>query len=168
MSKTSDDTLNVIELADWKIRKEPRRYFSDPSKCDHKKLTMDPHGLTVQCDDCKLQLSAYWVLERMLDQFRDARRKLAAERASHNAKVAGDLRLTAAKEVEKAWRSKRMVPSCPHCHRGIFPADGFGDSMVSKEMELARRERDGTKPGYGARPAAVVRASETAMAGDQD
>lgn len=154
---------SVIDFADWKIRKAPKRYFHEPDKCDHKHLTMDPNGHVVQCDDCKIQLSAYSVLERMLEQFRVAKRDLAAQQNSHKAKVAGDLRLTAARTVEKAWRSKHMVPTCPHCSRGIFPADGFGGSMVSKELEIARRDRDGVKPMYGARSAATIRTSEAAM-----
>jgi hypothetical protein len=154
---------DVIEFADWKVRKEAKRYFSEPNKCDHKQLTMDPHGFTVQCDDCKLQLSAYWVLERMLDQYRKARDRLASDRESHRAKMAGDIRMLAARGVEKAWRSRNMVPTCPHCSRGIFPADGFGGSAVSKELELARRERDGVRTGYGARSASTIRATEEAI-----
>ena len=43
--------------------------------------------------------------------------------------------------LQNAWRKKKMVPSCPHCDRGIFPEDELGRSTVSKELELARRKK---------------------------
>ncbi|MDE3022711.1 MAG: hypothetical protein KGI54_12775 [Pseudomonadota bacterium] len=48
--------------------------------------------------------------------------------------------LIAARAVEKAWRVRDMVPSCPHCHAGILPEDGLGKSLINREMEMRRRD----------------------------
>lgn len=48
--------------------------------------------------------------------------------------------LKAAKKVEKAWRSRSSVPTCPHCHEAIFPEDGFGGTQVNKKMAIERRK----------------------------
>ena len=44
------------------------------------------------------------------------------------------LRSIAARKMEEAWRHKNMVPSCPHCHNGLFPEDfKTGMSMLGKD-----------------------------------
>lgn len=47
--------------------------------------------------------------------------------------------LRAAQKVEKAWRSRTMVPTCPHCAEAIFPEDGLGSGMANRELALRRR-----------------------------
>jgi hypothetical protein len=45
----------------------------------------------------------------------------------------------AAQVVESAWRSRSMVPVCPHCSEAIFATDGLGRSQVNKQMAERRR-----------------------------
>jgi hypothetical protein len=131
----------VIQLDQWRVRKEGSRAAPVNGLCDHRNLTMDQHGLTVRCDDCQLQLSAYWVLENLVDSYRRARDELARAQQAHLLKARAHIHLPAAQRVETAWRSRHMIPTCPHCSRGIFPEDGFGGSMVPKAAELARRQK---------------------------
>jgi hypothetical protein len=159
---------SVVQIAEWRFRKERRGYWAvgEKAKCEHHKLTLDPHGLTIRCDDCKLQLSAYWVLERMLATYRRLWDELRSAQERHQRRVMADIGLRAARDVEKAWRSRKMVPTCPHCHRGVFAADGFGSSMVSKEIELARRRKSQPEP-HGARSADVLALYEEAEESDE-
>ena len=49
------------------------------------------------------------------------------------------VRLKAAVRAQEAWRSRSMVPTCPHCHEAIFPEDGFGGSAINKKTALEQR-----------------------------
>ena len=56
------------------------------------------------------------------------------------------LRSRAAKAVDEIWRSKNMVPCCPHCNRGLLPehfADGVKKSIgkdFARQQEKAFRK----------------------------
>lgn len=133
---------NVVNIGDFSIAKADRTWAARIGKgiCRHLRLEMDDHGEVVKCMDCGVQVSAYWALKMLASHWEDASRKhkaakerLAEDKASH-------LHLIAAKQAEKAWRSRDMVPCCPHCGEGISAKDGFGGSMVSKRIDEARRE----------------------------
>jgi hypothetical protein len=132
----------IIQLEQWRVRLQRGRAPSQPGQCGHHNLAMDPHGETVRCEDCKLQLSAYWVLENLVESYRRARTDLERAKTVHLQGVRAGIGLAAAQRVNTAWRSRHMVPTCPHCSRGIFPDDGFGRSMVPKAIEMARRRQE--------------------------
>lgn len=130
----------VIEFGNLKLRRAERATRSTQDQCKHYHMTLDDNGDIVTCDDCGKQLSAYWALRLLTDQYQEAWRKVSArgERIQQEAKES--LHLRAARRVEKAWRSRTMVPTCPHCHEAIFPEDGLGGSAINKRMAEARRE----------------------------
>jgi len=151
-------TDRVVSIADWKIsRTNSRQFGPSPTECQHHNMTMDQHGFTVRCDDCKLQLSAYWVLEKLLGDYEKWREDFSYQQRQFAAERDKAVRLSAAQQIEQAWRSRKMVPCCPHCGRGIFPADWISSSMVSKEYELAIRRRDG---GRGVASVATIERQE--------
>jgi hypothetical protein len=117
--------------------------FFDKSKCAHKNLTFDENGQSIICDDCNKSLSAYWVLRRIITDYNKAWEGIERKRSELNDLMEKTLHFKAAKKVEEVWRSKTMLPSCPHCKRGICSHDQFGYSTVSKEFEL--KMRDGKK-----------------------
>lgn len=130
----------VIDIGDLRIKRERMRYMQGDG-CLHKNWTMDDHGGTVSCQTCKQQLTVYWALDKIIDEYNTWTHRFNAERAAFKEVTAKEVVLIAAKRVEKAWRQQSMVPSCPHCHRGILPTDGFGNSTISKELEIKRREK---------------------------
>jgi len=138
---------NVIKIGDLKIRRLEKRGWRD-ERCPHKNTTWDANGEIVTCDDCKMQVSAWWLLHMFTAEYERALADLEhRERALADARRQ-NLHLIAAKKVEAAWRSKGMVPACPHCDRGILPEDGLGSTNVNRAIELARRRHDpGNKPG---------------------
>ena len=132
---------NIIEIEDWKFEIKSRY----EERCNHLKPIMDSVGQTIVCSDCNLQLDAFWVLERALVDLRSVRKSLERSREllvkeweDFNKKHRF---LKVIKEVERAWRgSNKMAVCCPHCHAGILPEDGLGDSKISSEIELEQRK----------------------------
>jgi hypothetical protein len=139
---------NVTDIEQLRITR--KNSLNRQDECQHQHMTMDFNGETVTCDDCGKALSAFWVLNRFTEQFRRAREALTARQAALAASEQKTLHLRAAQEVEQAWRSRTMVPTCPHCNEAIFAGDGFGRSTMSRDMAERRRKvvlahREGAK-----------------------
>lgn len=75
----------------------------------------------------------------MAEEWDDVARRRETKEQQLAADLKAGLTLQAAKRVEGAWRRRKMMPACPHCGRGISQHDGFGGSMVNREMENRRR-----------------------------
>lgn len=131
---------DIVEIGDFSLARKHRGGYAPTGECRHNHLTLDDNGDVVRCSDCNAQVSAYWALAMIADEFSRQMGRLQAGKRDLAEAVAREVHLIAAKEVEKAWRSRTMVPSCPHCHRGIFPQDGFGKSLISREIENRRRQ----------------------------
>jgi len=134
----------VINIGDFAF-KHNRWPTAESGICKHQHMTMCEDGHVVTCDDCKIQLSAYWVLSKMLDKYKSSRDSLERELAAFQEEKSKSVVLLAARRVEHAWRRREMLPTCPHCHRGISAYDGFGGSMINKKIENKRRESDPPK-----------------------
>lgn len=131
---------NIIEFGALRLKRERRKQSQGEGDCRHWNMTLDDDGEIVTCDDCGKQLGAYWALRLITEQYQRAWQRVNAAREAHAASTAKHLVLNAAQKVEKAWRSRSMVPSCPHCHEAIFPEDGFGGAMTNREIALRRRK----------------------------
>lgn len=128
---------NVIQIESMRITRDSRLFR--PKECAHKQLTLDNQGDIVMCDDCGKQVSAYWALCMLAEEYSKAAAKLTA-RAERQIEVEKKtLHLKAAQKVEMAWRSRTMAPTCPHCSEAIYPTDGFGSAMINKEIADRRR-----------------------------
>jgi ribosomal protein S27E len=133
-------TDNVVLFADMAFKLRGARLFPD-DRCEHKKVTLDDNGGIVTCDDCGRQLDAYLTLRRMCAKWDEHKRELDAYRDRLAREAEGSMVLRAARQVEKAWRSRSMAPICPHCGQAILPQDGFGTAgFVNLQMELHRRK----------------------------
>jgi hypothetical protein len=130
----------VIQIGDLALRRKDRGYgFTKPGECKHFKLTLDDNGDLVQCDDCKVYVSAYWALKLLTLQFERGQSALKAGWAQLAERTKERATLLATRKVDEAWRSRSMVPACPHCHEAIFPEDGLGSHTVNKEIAQKRR-----------------------------
>lgn len=132
---------NVVDIGEMRIARDRVSQFL-PKACQHKSLRLEEHGEVVKCVDCGTQVSAFWALKMMTEQWATASSRLKAAREALEADKQANLHLVAARKVEKAWRNKTMVPACPHCHRGVFASDGFGGAMVNKRIEEANRNAE--------------------------
>lgn len=129
----------VINIGDWQLQRKYKYSAPAQDDCDHKHIELDARGDVVKCVKCGVQLSAFWALEMLANEYNTALSKLHRDRDALAKAKQADLHLLAARKVEKVWRSRTMVPACPHCHQGIFPEDGLGGSQVSREVEIRRR-----------------------------
>ena len=133
---------NIINIGDWQIKRSGEYRMQTDGDCDHKHLELDERGDVVRCLKCGTQVSAFWAIKMISEQYNLSLRKLASERETIRLAKDENLHLLAAKKVEKAWRKRSMVPACPHCSRGILPEDGLGSAMINREMELRRRKTE--------------------------
>ncbi len=100
--------------------------FSTDKGCPHLHLYFDENGQTVECQDCKKQVTAWWALIAMARRLDIQRKKIDAERKQIEEEKVRNLTHKAAIAVEKAWRRRKYIPTCHHCRKPINPADGFG------------------------------------------
>lgn len=129
----------VLDLGVIRIAREKRAIDESP-KCSHRSISLDEHGQVVICNDCHTQVSAFWALQMLTEYWDEAVGRLAAREKAVTAEVEACMHILAAGQLAKAWKSSTAVPSCPHCHRGVLPTDGFGGAMISRSVELAIRE----------------------------
>lgn len=126
---------HIVEIGDFRLKRE-RKLFSEG--CQHKHLTLDDEGEFVTCDDCGKQVGNYAALRMLVERWSLLQARVDAQKEAIAKAAEKTVELRAAQKVERAWRSRTMVPTCPHCNRGIFPADGFGDCLVNRSMEERR------------------------------
>lgn len=131
-------TGEVVDLGEYRFTRD-RSIIERSGECRHRRQTMVDRGQYVQCDDCGAMLSPYWVLKEILEQIGRARASLDRRRQALDEQEARTIRLRAAQTMEKEWRSRRMVPACPHCHRGLLPDDMINPATISKDLERQRR-----------------------------
>ena len=133
---------NILDLGAFKLTRKNSKYYGD-RKCKHTNLVADEFGETIICQDCGFQVTAFWALmkySRNVKRYADDLNRRSKRLKELESKT---VTLKAALEVEKAWRKRNSVPTCPHCHEGILPTDGFGGCTRSKNYEMeVRKLRD--------------------------
>lgn len=136
---------NIISIGDWKLQQKGKHRYPEPGECDHKHIELDGRGDIVRCMKCGVQLSAFWALEMLASEYNKSLAKLQRDQEALAKAKEADLHLLAARKVEKVWRSRTMVPACPHCGIGVLPEDGLGNSRINREIEMRRRMAASTK-----------------------
>ena len=138
---------DVIDLGEFRLRRVGSRHYAIGDECKHRHVSLHEFGDVVTCNDCKMQVGAFWLLTQICSSLHLERQRLkdAEARLQHNTQAV--IHLIAARAVERAWRSRNMEPTCPHCHAAIFPADGFGRSSMNRKLALARRAALKAKEG---------------------
>lgn len=134
---------NVVNIGDFSIARLGRGDACDKKKCRHFFVELNDHGETVTCRDCGVPVSAYWALCNLAEYWEAGHRKLRNEQERLQQEKNAHVHLTAARVVEKAWRNRSMVPTCPHCGEGISAHDRFGHSFISKRIDEHRRKARG-------------------------
>ena len=126
----------IVEIGEFRLKRERHRLLDG---CQHKHLTLDDEGEFVRCDDCQTQIGTYAALRMLVERWALLQDRVDAQQKAISEAASKTVELRAAQRVEKAWRSRSMVPCCPHCNAAIFPTDGFGGPMVSRELAARRR-----------------------------
>jgi hypothetical protein len=126
---------NVIEIGKLKVSRESRNPL-----CRHNRLEYDTYNKTIQCRDCQAFIDPFNAFVSLVQHFEQGHARLSQARQELKEAKEKHLSLLAARKVEEAWRSRTMVPACPHCGDAIFPEDGFGGTRLNKKMALERRK----------------------------
>lgn len=137
-----DDNRNVVDIGELRLLRIAANSTRKLEECEHRRLEMDDVGETVHCRDCNRQVSSYWALGMLRQQWGSASRLYKAQLSQLQADQSAVLHLKAAKQAETVWRSHKYVPGCPHCRRGIFLEDGFGAIRITKAFEQGLRVRE--------------------------
>ena len=108
-------------------------------------MRYDDRERRVWCADCEQDVEPFDAFKHLVENYDEAWK--AADRRIKEAHEASKFSLIsrAAKAIDKMWRSRKMVPACPHCHAGIWPEDALRMGMVGKEYDGARRKREAEK-----------------------
>lgn len=138
--------LKVVDIGDLRVARGLSR--RPHSACKHSNLVFDTHERRIWCKDCEHDVESFDAFAGLVEQYSRAvdnlnRRSEAVVAAEKHA-----LRSLAAKAVDEAWRSRNMVPACPHCGQGLFPEDfkhGVLRRLSRKYAEQMARFRKGKK-----------------------
>ena len=130
-------SAQILEIGEFRIKRE-RQAKSDG--CKHDRLTLDDDAEIVICDSCEKQVGSYAALRKFVDQWDKLQKRVESQRRMIAEAAEKTIGLRAAQRVEEAWRSRSMVPTCPHCREAILPNDGFGNTSTNKAIALRRRD----------------------------
>ena len=131
----------VVDIGDARVaRGMSRREYS---ACSHKSLVYDKQERRVWCQDCEREVYAFDAFTGIVEQYDRAIKSIEKRRKQVEEAERFAVRGRAAKVMDEAWRSRNMIPACPHCRRGIFPADVVnGVGMVGKDYAAALAAKD--------------------------
>lgn len=127
--------VTVVDIGDLRVaRGLSRRPYSG---CNHLKLVYDGQERRIWCSDCEKNIEAFDAFELLVSRFSSATAELGRNRMELDEAILANIRSIAARNLDKAWRSRTMVPACPHCGSGLFP-DDFRHGHSSLGIEYAR------------------------------
>ena len=110
-------------------------------ECNHDHLEYNFRSRMVSCRDCGAHVDGFTAFSVLLEYWERIENslKLRMQEMDELEQKSEKRLLKATLEVDSAWRSKTMVPTCPHCNASIFPEDGLGKSLTNKEIEIEKR-----------------------------
>lgn len=131
--------LKVVDIGDIRVARGKSR--RPATSCRHLSMVYDQSERRIWCEDCEQNVEPFDALMIISNHIDGAHKK--AERLLKEAQEASEfaLRSRAAKEIDRQWRRKKMVPACPHCHAGIWPEDAFRMGAINKEWDGAKRRK---------------------------
>ena len=133
--------VTVIDIGDARVARGLSR--RPVSVCNHKNMVYDQNERRIWCKECETNVDGFDAFRILVEYFAAAQAAIVRDQERIEEAVKFNITRIAAKNMEEAFRRKRMVPCCPHCGCGIFPEDTNNLSMVGREYEAARRARIG-------------------------
>jgi len=131
--------VKVVDFGDLRVsRGLSRRPYSG---CKHLSLVYDKSERRIWCEDCETDVEPFDAFLGLVERFSEVEERINRTLTEAHEASKFSLISRAAKSIDKDWRSKKMVPACPHCHAGIWPEDALKMGSVGREFDKARRER---------------------------
>jgi hypothetical protein len=135
--------VKVVDIGDIRVARGMSR--RPASSCPHRQLHYDTHERRVWCADCERDIEGYDAFVLLTERFHAAQARLSEREKRIREAEAHAVVSLAAKEVDKVWRGRNMVPVCPVCGSGLFPEDfkhGTG-AAVGRDYGAAARQKMG-------------------------
>lgn len=133
--------VTVVDIGDVRVARGLSRRHS--SSCPHRGLVYDNHERRIWCKDCEKDVEAFDAFTLLVSNYSVALDQLARREKNVKEAETFQLRSLAAKEIDKAWRHKNMIPACPHCGHGLFPEDFKNGvkGMIGRDYAAALAKR---------------------------
>lgn len=129
--------VTVIDIGDIRVSRGMTR--RPASSCKHRRMAYDPSERRIWCKDCETDVDPHDAFRLLVEQANAYFDELNKRAARISEAEQFSLRSVAAREMDKAWRHRSMVPACPHCNNGLFPEDfKNGVAMLGKDYAKAR------------------------------
>src|SRR5258706_10856465 len=132
--------VTVVDIGDIRVaRGLTRRPYS---ACRHIAMMYDDRERRIWCSDCEQDIEPFDAFKCLVESYDHRAKDLTRREQAVIEAERFQLRSIAAKKIDQAWRSRNMVPACPHCGHGLFP-ENFKDgmSMLGKEYAAALHKR---------------------------
>lgn len=128
--------VKVVDIGDIRVARGLSR--RPHSVCNHKQLVYDQNERRIWCKDCEKDVEPFDAFAHVVEQYHKAYAYITSRFEELSQAETFQARSLAAREIDKVWRSKKMVPACPHCRQGLFPED-FKNGCSSLSREYAEQ-----------------------------
>lgn len=130
--------VNVVDIGDIRVSRGLTR--RPVTSCRHRHMSYDPRERRVWCRDCEQDIDPFEAFTLLCEGFDDAIKRIHQREKELSEAESFQVISIAAKTIDKAWRSHKMVPACPSCGNGLFPEDFKRlPTMLGKDYAMARR-----------------------------
>ncbi|WP_182422040.1 hypothetical protein [Aureimonas sp. ME7] len=139
--------VKVVDIGDLRVSRGLTR--RPVSSCRHGRMVYDQNERRIWCKDCERDVDPFDAFVGLIEYYSGALKTLERDRKQVEEAKAFQLRSRAAKAMDEAWRSRTMVPMCPHCSNGLFPehfANGCGSMLGRDYAEMRLRKAKQDKP----------------------
>ena len=119
----------VIDIGDIRVARGMSR--RPASACKHQHMRYDRNERRVWCVDCERDIEGFDAFQLLAEQAHEFAARLERREKKIAEAEAFQVSSLAAKEIDKVWRSRKMVPACPHCRLGLLP-EYFSDGVPSQ------------------------------------
>jgi hypothetical protein len=136
--------VTVVDIGDLRVARGMTR--RPHSACRHLRVLYDINERRIWCKDCETTVDPFDAFKNLVEWHFSALAGLEQRETRLKEAEQFQVRSLAAKEIDKAWRSRTMIPCCPHCHGGLFPEDFKGGvAMIGRDFAAARQKRRGER-----------------------
>lgn len=130
--------VKVVDIGDLRVARGMSR--RPVSTCTHVNQVYDQKERRVWCSDCETDLDPFDAYRSIVENLHTCYERIDRVKAELADATKQNLHLLAARAVEKTLRSRSMIPTCPHCSRGLTADDLKSHGAMSVKLEIARRK----------------------------
>ena len=131
--------VKVVDIGDLRVARGLSR--RPHSACKHRPLVYDQQERRIWCKDCEQDVEPFDAFMQLVENFHRAASDIERGRKALEEAQAHNVIRVATKQMDEHFRSRKMVPSCPHCGDGIFPEDVPKMGRVNRQWEEVKRAR---------------------------